>query len=97
MKRKVFEHYQPYKIKQKARFDLGNNENRIIDWAFATRDLGKFGCQSIKFYGDNTYSELIEKYAAYLGVNPKQVTVGVGSDHLIHMIISTFMEKDDTF
>lgn len=60
MKRKVFEHYQPYKIKQKARFDLGNNENRIIDWAFATRDLGKFGCQSIKFYGDNTYSELIE-------------------------------------
>ncbi len=34
MKRKVFEHYQPYKIKQKARFDLGNNENRIIDWAF---------------------------------------------------------------
>ncbi|WP_254610718.1 pyridoxal phosphate-dependent aminotransferase [Streptococcus suis] len=64
---------------------------------FATRDLGKFGCHQLSFYGDNTYSELIEKYAAYLGVNPKQVTVGVGSDHLIHMIVSTFMEKDDTF
>lgn len=98
MKRKVFEHYQPYKIKQKARFDLGNNENRIIDWAFLPQEtLENLDVSQLSFYGDNTYSELIEKYAAYLGVNPKQVTVGVGSDHLIHMIVSTFMEKDDTF
>ncbi|NQN57125.1 histidinol-phosphate aminotransferase family protein [Streptococcus suis] len=98
MKRKVFEHYQPYKIKQKARFDLGNNENRIIDWAFLPQEtLENLDVNQLSFYGDNTYSELIEKYVAYLGVNPKQVTVGVGSDHLIHMIISTFMEKDDTF
>ncbi|MGG9991238.1 pyridoxal phosphate-dependent aminotransferase [Streptococcus suis] len=98
MKRKVFEHYQPYKIKQKARFDLGNNENRIIDWSFLLQEtLENLDVSQLSFYGDNTYSELIEKYAAYLGVNPKQVTVGVGSDHLIHMIVSTFMEKDDTF
>ncbi|HFI2432312.1 TPA: histidinol-phosphate transaminase [Streptococcus suis] len=98
MKRKVFEHYQPYKIKQKARFDLGNNENRIIDWSFLPqKTLESLEVSQLSFYGDNTYSELIDKYAAYLGVNPKQVTVGVGSDHLIHMIISTFMEKDDTF
>ncbi|MDE1691106.1 histidinol-phosphate transaminase [Streptococcus suis] len=98
MKRKVFEHYQPYKIKQKARFDLGNNENRNIDWSFLAQEtLENLDVSQLSFYGDNTYSELIEKYAAYLGVNPKQVTVGVGSDHLIHMIVSTFMEKDDTF
>ncbi|HEM3484209.1 pyridoxal phosphate-dependent aminotransferase [Streptococcus suis] len=98
MKRKVFEHYQPYKIKQKVRFDLGNNENRIIDWSFLPQEtLENLDVSQLSFYGDNTYSELIEKYAAYLGVNPKQVTVGVGSDHLIHMIVSTFMEKDDTF
>lgn len=98
MKRKVFEHYQPYKIKQKARFDLGNNENRIIDWSFLPQEtLENLDVNQLSFYGDNTYSELIEKYAAYLGVNPKQVTVGVGSDHLIHMIVSTFMEKDETF
>ncbi|MCK3923416.1 histidinol-phosphate aminotransferase family protein [Streptococcus suis] len=98
MKRKVFEHYQPYKIKQKARFDLGNNENRIIDWSFLAQEtLENLDVSQLSFYGDNTYSELIEKYAAYLGVNPRQVTVGVGSDHLIHMIVSTFMEKDDTF
>ncbi|HEM6040405.1 TPA: histidinol-phosphate aminotransferase family protein [Streptococcus suis] len=98
MKRKVFEHYQPYKIKQKARFDLGNNENRIIDWSFLPQEtLENLDVNQLSFYGDNTYSELIEKYAAYLGVNPKQVTVGVGSDHLIHMIVSAFMEKDDTF
>lgn len=98
MKRKVFEHYQPYKIKQKARFDLGNNENRIIDWSFLPQEtLENLDVNQLSFYGDNTYSELIEKYATYLGVNPKQVTVGVGSDHLIHMIVSTFMEKDDTF
>ncbi|HEL1999849.1 TPA: aminotransferase class I/II-fold pyridoxal phosphate-dependent enzyme [Streptococcus suis] len=98
MKRKVFEHYQPYKIKQKARFDLGNNENRIIDWSFLPQEtLENLDVNQLSFYGDNTYSELIEKYATYLGVNPKQVTVGVGSDHLIHMIVSTFMEKGDTF
>lgn len=98
MKRKVFEHYQPYKIKQKARFDLGNNENRIINWSFLPQEtLENLDVNQLSFYGDNTYSELIEKYATYLGVNPKQVTVGVGSDHLIHMIVSTFMEKDDTF
>lgn len=34
MKRKVFEHYQPYKLGKIAKYDLGNNENRIIDWSF---------------------------------------------------------------
>ncbi|QZT30430.1 aminotransferase class I/II-fold pyridoxal phosphate-dependent enzyme [Streptococcus suis] len=98
MKRKVFEHYQPYKLGKIAKYDLGNNENRIIDWSFLPQEtLENLDVNQLSFYGDNTYSELIEKYAAYLGVNPKQVTVGVGSDHLIHMIVSTFMEKDDTF
>ncbi|HEL2265885.1 TPA: histidinol-phosphate aminotransferase family protein [Streptococcus suis] len=98
MKRKVFEHYQPYKLGKIAKYDLGNNENRIIDWSFLPqKTLESLEVGQLSFYGDNTYSELIEKYAAYLGVNPKQVTVGVGSDHLIHMIVSTFMEKDDTF
>lgn len=98
MKRKVFEHYQPYKLNKIAKFDLGNNENRIIDWSFLPQEtLESLEVSQLSFYGDNTYSELIEKYAAYLGVEPQQVTVGVGSDHLIHMIISTFMEKEDTF
>lgn len=98
MKRKVFEHYQPYKLGKIAKYDLGNNENRIIDWSFLPQEtLENLDVNQLSFYGDNTYSELIEKYAAYLGVNPKQVTVGVGSDHLIHMIVSTFMEKDDAF
>ncbi|HFR3475653.1 TPA: histidinol-phosphate transaminase [Streptococcus suis] len=98
MKRKVFEHYQPYKLGKIAKYDLGNNENRIIDWSFLPqKTLESLEVGQLSFYGDNTNSELIEKYAAYLGVNPKQVTVGVGSDHLIHMIVSTFMEKDDTF
>ncbi|HEM3661841.1 TPA: aminotransferase class I/II-fold pyridoxal phosphate-dependent enzyme [Streptococcus suis] len=98
MKRKVFEHYQPYKLGKIAKYDLGNNENRIIDWSFLPqKTLESLEVGQLSFYGDNTYSELIENYAAYLGVNPKQVTVGVGSDHLIHMIVSTFMEKDDTF
>ncbi|HFI0640402.1 TPA: histidinol-phosphate transaminase [Streptococcus suis] len=98
MKRKVFDDYKPYKIGRIAKFDLGNNENRIIDWSFLPqKTLETLEVSQLSFYGDNTYSELIEKYAAYLGVSPQQVTVGVGSDHLIHMIISTFMEKDDTF
>ncbi|HFI0024905.1 TPA: histidinol-phosphate transaminase [Streptococcus suis] len=98
MKRKVFDDYKPYKLGRIAKFDLGNNENRIIDWSFLPqKTLESLEVSQLSYYGDNTYSELIEKYAAYLGVSPKQVTVGVGSDHLIHMIVSTFMEKDDTF
>ncbi|MEG3244634.1 histidinol-phosphate transaminase [Streptococcus suis] len=98
MKRQVFEDHQPYKLGKIAKFDLGNNENRIIDWSFLPqKTLESLEVGQLSFYGDNAYSELIEKYATYLGVNPKQVTVGVGSDHLIHMIVSTFMEKDDTF
>lgn len=31
MKRQVFEDYQPYKLGKIAKFDLGNNENRIMD------------------------------------------------------------------
>ncbi len=98
MKRKVFDDYKPYKLGRIAKFDLGNNENRIIDWSFLPqKTLESLEVSQLSYYGDNTYSELIEKYATYLGVSPKQVTVGVGSDHLIHMIVSTFMEKDDTF
>ncbi|HFU4216668.1 TPA: histidinol-phosphate transaminase [Streptococcus suis] len=98
MKRKVFDDYKPYKLGRIAKFDLGNNENRIIDWSFLPqKTLESLEVSQLSYYGDNTYSELIEKYADYLGVSPQQVTVGVGSDHLIHMIVSTFMEKDDTF
>ncbi|MGQ7379247.1 pyridoxal phosphate-dependent aminotransferase [Streptococcus suis] len=98
MKRKVFDDYKPYKLGRIAKFDLGNNENRIIDWSFLPqKTLESLEVSQLSYYGDNTYSELIEKYATYLEVSPKQVTVGVGSDHLIHMIVSTFMEKDNTF
>ncbi|HEM6083631.1 TPA: histidinol-phosphate aminotransferase family protein [Streptococcus suis] len=98
MKRQVFEDYQPYKLEKIVKYDLGNNENRIIDWSFLPQNtLESLEVGQLSFYGDNAYSELIEKYATYLGVNPRQVTVGVGSDHLIHMIVSTFMEKDDIF
>ncbi|MFX3733567.1 hypothetical protein ACJBQY_10715 [Streptococcus suis] len=57
MKRNVFEHYQPNKIKQKARFYLGNNENRIIDCAFLPQEtVHNLDVNQLSFYGDNTYS-----------------------------------------
>lgn len=98
MYRQEFKEYKPYKIDKIAKFDLGNNENRVIDWSFLPqKTLENLEISQLTFYGDNRYSELIEQYADYVGKNPKQVTVGVGSDYIIHMIVTAFLTKDDTF
>lgn len=98
MFRNEFAAWQPYRVDKIAKHDLGNNENRIIDWSnLAEETLKAISPSELSFYGDNYYRELRQAYAAYLQVDPDLLAVGVGSDHLIHMIVTTFMTKDDVF
>lgn len=90
--------WEPYKIDCMPLHDLGNNENRLIDWSGLLKNLSaNMELADLTYYGDNYYREVIEKYASYIGVAPQQVTVGVGSDFLIHMIVTTFLKPQDVF
>ncbi|HEL9644395.1 aminotransferase class I/II-fold pyridoxal phosphate-dependent enzyme [Streptococcus suis] len=96
--RKEFETAEPYKFAGQATYNLGDNENRLIDWSFlAEETLKSMETSELTFYGNNCYTDLLAAYANYAKVKPEQVTVGVGSDFLIHMIITTFLKSDDVF
>lgn len=96
MFRKEFEDYVPYRVLNQPKYDLGNNENRIIDWSFLLAETAEnLTLSDLTYYGDNYYFHLLEAYAAYLHVEPEQLAIGVGSDFLIHMIVTAFLEKDD--
>lgn len=89
---------EPYKLPGQAIHNLGDNENRLIDWTFLLEEsLEQLKAGELSFYGDNRYAELIEIYANYLGVQPQQVTAGVGSDFLVHMIIIGALKHDEVF
>ncbi|MGT2950822.1 aspartate aminotransferase [Streptococcus cuniculi] len=96
--RRELESWEPYKLERIATYDLANNENRFIDWTELLQGLkDTIHVSDLMYYGDNCYREVMEKYAAYIGVDAKKMTAGVGSDFLIHMIVTTFLEKEDVF
>ncbi|MBY5034462.1 aminotransferase class I/II-fold pyridoxal phosphate-dependent enzyme [Streptococcus gallolyticus] len=95
--RKDLAHLENYKIEKMAKYNLGDNENHLIDWSFLPEKLGKeLDLTDIMCYGDNQYAPLLKKYAKNLGVETNQLVQGVGSDQLIHMIVTTFLNKEDT-
>lgn len=95
--RKNLSHLQTYKVEKVVQHNLGDNENRLMDWSFLTKEILKEVDPSvISYYGDNRYAELIAAYAEYVGVEPNQVVQGVGSDMLIGQIITGFLNHDDT-
>ncbi|MEE1318717.1 MAG: aminotransferase class I/II-fold pyridoxal phosphate-dependent enzyme, partial [Ruminococcus sp.] len=46
-------------------------------------------------YPDPMATEVVNSFAEFYGVNPELVTAGNGSDELIFMIESAFLEKGD--
>ncbi len=95
MFRKEFKDWEPYKLPGQAKYNLGDNENRLMDWSFLLEETAKrLEASDLSFYGDNRYLELIEAYAAYLGVQANQVTAGVGSDFLINMIVVSTLSQN---
>lgn len=96
--RKDLEEFETYKIDHIASHNLGDNENRLMDWSnLPAETLAALELTDLMYYGDNKYSEVLVKYADYMGVSPKQVVQGVGSDQLVHMIVTTFLKENDVF
>lgn len=94
--RKDLEEFEAYKIEKIARHNLGDNENRLIDWTGLLEETEKNSPLSdLLYYGDNQYKELIKAFADYFGVKPSQVVQGVGSDQMIHTIVTTFLQAGD--
>lgn len=94
--RKDLENFETYKIEKMASHNLGDNENRLIDWSGLLEEaMTDISLSDLLYYGDNQYSDLISAYAAYIGVKPRQVVQGVGSDQMIHTIITTFLKAGD--
>lgn len=46
-------------------------------------------------YPDPSASEVTQRFAAYYGIRPEYVTAANGSDELISILLSSFVEKDD--
>lgn len=98
MVRPEFADWVPYRVPSKPLYDLGNNENRVMDWSFLAQEtMTRLSPADVTFYGDNSYGELRQAYGNYLGVDPDWLVAGVGSDHLIHMIVTTFLTSQDVF
>ena len=94
--RKDLEDFETYKIEKLASHNLADNENRLIDWSGLLEEAVKeISLSDLLYYGDNQYRELLEAYAAYFGVKPSQVVQGVGSDQMIHTIVTTFLQAGD--
>ena len=94
--RKDLEDFETYKIEKIASHNLGDNENRLIDWSGLLEEaVQEIALSDLLYYGDNQYRELLEAYATYFGVKPSQVVQGVGSDQMIHTIVTTFLQAGD--
>lgn len=94
--REDLSHFETYKIDKKVEHNLGDNENRLIDWSDCLEQFRQsISVEDLMYYGDNKYAKLLEAVASYLGVEASQVVQGVGSDQMIQTIVSTFLAAGD--
>lgn len=94
--RNDLESFGSYKIEKTAKHNLGDNENRLIDWSGLLEEIAKeIPLSDLQYYGDNKYSQIIQAYAEHVGLQPNQIVQGVGSDQMIHTIITTFLQAGE--
>ena len=59
--RKDLEDFEAYKIERVVQHNLGDNENRLIDWSgLLDEALKDISMSDLLYYGDNKYSDIIE-------------------------------------
>lgn len=95
-KAKSLKPYDPITGSYRVRLDANESflplpEEVILDAQTALTEL------SFNRYPDPAAGELCEAFAAHYGVPVEQVAAGNGSDELITVIFSTFLEKGDAF
>ena len=86
--------YEPISGTYKIRLDANECPTTLPD---DIRDEIKAGLDSLDFnrYPDPMATALVHSFAEYYGLNPAFVTAGNGSDELIFLIESAFLEKGD--
>ena len=86
--------YEPISGTYKIRLDANECPTTLPD---DIRGEIKAGLDSLDFnrYPDPMATALVQSFAEYYGINPAFVTAGNGSDELIFLIESAFLEKGD--
>lgn len=80
--------------KQKGIIKLNTNENPYPPAPEVERLLGEIDYSALRLYPDTDAGELIKELAAYYGLKPSQIFVGVGSDDVLSMAFLTFFNSE---
>ncbi len=72
---------------------LNTNENPYPPAPAVKRILAEFDYDQYRRYPDPAVTQLVEAIAAYKGLSPEQVFVGVGSDDVLAMAFITFFNS----
>ena len=91
--RKV-EPYVPGEQPQRKVIKLNTNENPYPPAPGVTKALEAMEYERLRLYPDPTCKALVDELAAFYGVNPDQVFVGVGSDDVLAMCFLTFFNSE---
>lgn len=80
--------------KQKGIIKLNTNENPYPPAPEVERLLGEIDYSALRLYPDTDAGELTKELAAYYGLKPSQIFVGVGSDDVLSMAFLTFFNAE---
>ena len=80
--------------KQKGIIKLNTNENPYPPAPEVERLLGEIDYSALRLYPDTDAGELTKELAAYYGLKPSQIFVGVGSDDVLSMAFLTFFNTE---
>ena len=83
--------------KQKGIIKLNTNENPYPPAPEVERLLGEIDYSTLRLYPDTDAGELTKELAAYSGLKPSQIFVGVGSDDVLSMAFLTFFIRKNRF
>ncbi len=93
-KLKALTPYTPIEGNYKIRLDA--NESSIsVSKAALERFQARLDTEPLNRYPDPFAAELIQKYSEFYNINPSNVVAGNGSDELISVILSSFLDKGD--
>ena len=94
-KLKSIEPYEPETGEYPIRLDA--NES-CFDISEKLGDVIIEAVRKVEFnrYPDPTAKKVTEAFAEFYGLNPDHCTAGNGSDELISLILSSFLDKGDT-
>lgn len=87
--------YDPIEGEYSVRLDANESSHNLPEW-LVEKIQKRVGEIDFRRYPDPYAKEAIEKFADFYGLNPDHVTAGNGSDELIGIIASAFLEKGDT-